>query len=212
MPHRPKRKRIRWLLLKDDAFLLKCCSVLASQTHMLLMHMHLCMLPSLKLCLCMALCTESSSLIQYIRHDAYMCLGWGLWDYVFGMVLKEQIENKCVFTLLNLSLGWLVLEVVEPWNNNPLNVIICMSKGWLLSSHILNQPKATKCLLQTISQPSCPSMVKFSYYGLEVGRAPIPLCKIVLPHLPPRLVLAAELTFAILCSKPTETVPDTCVG
>lgn len=56
---------------------------------MLVTHMHVCMLPSLELYLCTALLTDSTSLMQCGRHDAYMSLGWGLGDDVY----QEGVER-----------------------------------------------------------------------------------------------------------------------
>lgn len=179
VPYRPERKEIRWLNLKDDVFFScsKCCSAFASGTHRLLMLMHMCMLPSPELCLCTALFSENTWLMQYMRHYSYMSLGRELWGDVYQEVLKEQIERKLIFMFLTLSLGWFALEVVRH-----LGGIICwMSlyiKGWLLSSQILNEPRATACLRWIINQPSNPGTVKHWYHGLHVARAPIPPVKL----------------------------------
>lgn len=135
VPHRPEKKKDsvaalkRWCIFSCS----KCCSAFAFWTHVLLMHVHGCMPLSPELCLCTALFSGNTLLMQYMRHDPYMSLGWELGGDVYQDVLKEQIERKHMFMFLTLSLGWFALEV-----ERHLGGILCwMSlyiKGWLLSN------------------------------------------------------------------------------
>lgn len=69
------------------------------------MHVHQCMPLSPELCLCTPLFSGNTLLMQYMRHNPYMSLGWELGGDVYQDVLKEQIERKHIFLFLTLSLG-----------------------------------------------------------------------------------------------------------